>query len=207
MSKFLAIDTSSRYLNVLVRNEQKTAQRFLPECAMKHSVLLSDEIDKAFGEAELTPSECDFFAAVTGPGSFTGIRIGIATVKGFALATAKPLVAVTSFDLIAYNVADENFYVVIDAAHSHYYVCGYGKDKKITLEPCYLSEERVKELKYSLYGFENLVFENYTRLKPERCLTVAVEALESRLSREMTALYVRKSQAEENLNANKRVEI
>jgi len=207
MNKYLAIDTSSGYLNVFVRNGKKRVCRFLPDCAMRHSVVLAGETDKAFEEAGLKPADCDFFAAVTGPGSFTGIRIGVATVKGFALAADKPLVSVTSFDLAAYNVTDENFYVVIDAAHSHYYVCGYGKDKKITLAPCYLSENQVKELKFPLYGFENLPLENYTALSVKDCLPVAVEALKGNLSHGMQALYVRKSQAEENLGASKRVEI
>lgn len=202
MNNFLAIDTSSRYLTVLAKKGEKTVLKHLPDCAMQHSVILMGEIEKALSECSLEPAECDFFAAVTGPGSFTGIRIGIATVKGFAVALDKPLLSITSFDLIAYNVADENFYVIIDAAHSHYYVCGYGKDKNITLAPCYLSEEQVSALEYPLYGFENLPFENYTKLDVKSCIAPAISLNDTHLSREMQALYVRKSQAEEAHNGN-----
>ena len=147
MSNFLAIDTSSRYLTVLAQKGKKQVLRHMSECAMKHSQILMDEIDAALSEAELKPEECDFFAAVTGPGSFTGIRIGIATVKGFALATDKPLLAVTAFDLIAYNVADENFCVVIDAGRNSYYVGTYlGGAKSYD----YLTEEQVKNLNKKL---------------------------------------------------------
>lgn len=198
----MAIDTSSRYLTVLAQKNGKRVLRHLPECAMQHSVILMDEIDGAMTEAELTPAECDFFAAVTGPGSFTGIRIGIAAAKGFALAADKPLLSITSFDLIAYNVTDENFYVVIDAAHSHYYVCGYGADKKITLEPCYLDEKSVNALSFPLFGFEDLPLNNYRRLDVKNCLPPAICLNETRLSRDMQALYVRKSQAEEARNGN-----
>lgn len=197
MSNFLAIDASSRHLTVLAVKGDKKVLRHIPDCAMKHSVILMDEIDKALSEAELNPSECDFFCAVTGPGSFTGIRIGIATAKGFALGADKPLLSVTSFALIAYNVNSENFYTVIDAAHGHYYVCGYGKDKKITLEPCYMSAEQVLSLPHPLYGFEQLPLLNYTRLNASECLFNAVRLNEGMLSSEMSALYVRKSQAEE----------
>ena len=197
MSNFLAIDTSSRYLTVLAVRGEKVILNHIPDCAMKHSVILMDEIDNALKQAELSPAECDFFCAVTGPGSFTGIRIGIATAKGFALGADKPLLSITSFDLLAYNVTDENFYTVIDAAHGHYYVCGYGKDKTITLQPAYLSGEQVSDLEYPLYGFEDLPLSNYTRLDAGKWLYPAVRLNEGKTSHSMSALYVRKSQAEE----------
>ncbi len=197
MSNFLAIDTSSRYLSVLAVKGDKRTLRHIPECAMKHSVILMDETDKAFKEVGLIPAECDFFAAVTGPGSFTGIRIGISTAKGFALAADKPLLSITSFDLIAYNVNSEKFYVVIDAAHDHYYVCGYKKDKSVITEPSYMDYESVAALDAPLYGFEDLAFGNYTRLDAGSCLYPATCLNEDKKSSEMRALYVRKSQAEE----------
>ena len=145
MSNFLGIDTSSRYLTVLAVKGDKVAVRHLPDCAMQHSVVLMDEIDRAFKEADLTPNECDFFCAVTGPGSFTGIRIGISAVKGFSVGADKPMLGLTSFDLIAYNIKDEKFYTVIDAMHGSYYVCGYS-DGGAILPPSYMSGEQVKNL-------------------------------------------------------------
>lgn len=194
MSNFLAIDTSSRYLTVLAQKGNRQVLRHLSECAMKHSQILMDEIDSALSEAQLKPDECDFFAAVTGPGSFTGIRIGIATVKGFALATGKPLLGVTAFDMIAYNVEDKNFCVVIDAGRNYYYVGTYSDGKN---EYCYLSEEEVKNLKKRLYGFEDLPFENYIKLDVKYCLPPAICLNERNFSKNIQALYVRKSQAEE----------
>lgn len=197
MSNFLGLDTSSRYLTVIARRGERVAVRHIEDCAMRHSVVLMGEIKKALEEVDLKPEECDFFAAVTGPGSFTGIRIGIATAKGFATAVDKPLLSITSFELLAYNVADDNFYTVIDAAHSHYYVCGFGKGKAVTLNPCYLSQEEVEKLEFPLYGFEDLPLKNYTRLEVKNCLYPAICGSNARLSRKMQALYVRKSQAEE----------
>lgn len=197
MNNFLAVDTSSRYLTVCARNGEKTAVRHIPQCAMKHSVILMEEIDKALTEIDLAPSSCDFFAAVTGPGSFTGIRIGIAVAKGFAAAAQKPLVSVTSFDLIAYNVEDENFLVVIDAARSHYYTCAYGRGRQIIGVPAYLSENDVKSLGLPMYGFEDLPFENYRKINAGDCLYKAVLSCRERADGNMRALYVRKSQAEE----------
>lgn len=205
MTDFLAIDTSSRHLTVYAQKGDKSVLRHIPDCAMQHSVVLMDEIDKALTEINLTPQECGFFAAVTGPGSFTGIRIGIATVKGFALAASKPLKSLTAFDLIAYNVNSKKSFVVIDAAHAHYYVCGY-EDGKVCFNPSYLSEAEVAALPAPLFGFEDLPFENYTRLEVKNCLTQAALKCAD-LSEDMHALYVRKSQAEEALCESKKVGI
>lgn len=194
MSNYLAVDCSSRYLTVVAKKGENLIVKHLADCAMKHSHIIMDEIDRAFKEADLTPAECDFFCAVTGPGSFTGIRIGISTIKGLALGANKPLLGLTTFDMLAYNVNSENFCVVIDAAHAHFYAKGYGKS---AFEPAYLSLSEVQSLECPLYGFEELPLENYTRLKEELCLPHAVELHKGNLSQDITALYVRKSQAEE----------
>ena len=194
MSNYLAIDASSRYLTVVAKKGENLIVRHLSDCAMKHSVIIMDEVDAAFKEANLTPAECDFFCAVTGPGSFTGIRIGISTIKGLALGAEKPLLGITSFDLIAYNVNNENFCVVIDAAHSHFYVKGDGEKG---CAPAYLSLEEVEGLNCPLYGFEDLSLKNYTKLNIKDCLPVAIEKSDGNLSEDIAALYVRKSQAEE----------
>ncbi|MDE6869002.1 MAG: tRNA (adenosine(37)-N6)-threonylcarbamoyltransferase complex dimerization subunit type 1 TsaB [Clostridia bacterium] len=195
MSNFLAIDTSSRYLTVLARKGDKKKLVHLKDCAMKHSCVLMGEIQRAMDAVGLKPDECDFFCAVTGPGSFTGIRIGVATAKGFAVGADKPVRAVTTFDLIAYNVNSENFYTVIDAAHGYYYVCGYGGGK-ITMPPSYISRSEVEKLS-PLFGTEDLDLENYTRLNAGDCLESAVNGSRDTEISELRALYVRKSQAEE----------
>ena len=196
-SNFLVIDASSRYLTVAAQKGVKSVVRHIPDCAMQHSVILMEEVERAFAEADLTPAECDFFGAVTGPGSFTGIRIGISTAKGLALGANKPLMGLTAFRLFAYNIDSDNFCVVIDAAHSHFYAQGFGKT---AFPPAYLSLDEIKALGCPLFGFEDLPFPYYTKLNPKDCLLPAVlKSLKApdALSEEISALYVRKSQAEE----------
>ncbi|MGN0818316.1 MAG: tRNA (adenosine(37)-N6)-threonylcarbamoyltransferase complex dimerization subunit type 1 TsaB [Candidatus Coproplasma sp.] len=198
MSNFLAVDTSSRHLTVIAVKGDKIIKIFEPDCALNHSVRLMDAVDAAFNEADLIPAQCDFFAAVTGPGSFTGIRIGVSAVKGFALATGKKTLGVTSFDLIAYNVnCREKFLTIIDAAHGYLYCCGYNADRSVFMPPCYLSREDAQGYGLPFYGFESLDLPNYTRLDAGDCLYGAVKALEGDVSDDISALYVRKSQAEE----------
>lgn len=195
MSNFLAVDTSSKYLTVVAVKGNDRAVSFLPDCAMQHSVLLMDEVEKTLEKAGLTPSECDFFAAVTGPGSFTGIRIGISCVKGFAVALNKKCLGVTSFDVIAYNVNSQVPYLVaIDAAHDYYYVCGYDAQGSCDMTPRYISRQSLIELNRPVYGFENLDLPNYTAVGVSEKLDEAVLAY---AKEGVSALYVRKSQAEE----------
>lgn len=195
MSNFLAVDTSSKHLTVVAVKGDKREINFIPDCAMRHSVLLMDEIERTLNKVGLTPKECDFFVAVTGPGSFTGIRIGISCVKGFATALNKKCLGVTSFDLIAYNVKSSMPYAVaIDAAHGYYYICGYGAQGVCDIQPCYISKEALMGLNRPIYGFEELNLEGYTKVDIGSCLAPAALGC---AKEGVYALYVRKSQAEE----------
>lgn len=194
MSKFLAVDCTSSYLNVAAVNGGEECVRYIEDCAMHHSVEVMAAVDAALEGAHLTPAECEFIAAVVGPGSFTGIRIGISTVKGLALGAGVPAAGVTSFDMVAYNVNSKNFYVAIDAAHNHYYIKGYGQNYT---EPLYLDYEKVCALNAPIYGFENLCLPRYTRLFVKDLLIPAVKKSEGGNLQTPAALYVRKSQAEE----------
>ena len=200
MSNFLAVDTSSRYLTVIAVKGETVEKSFIENCALNHSVVLMDEIERTLSRAQLTSAECDYFAAVTGPGSFTGIRIGISCIKGFALATGKRAAGVTTFEMLSYNVNSDCPYVVaIDAAHGNFYACGYKASGVCDIQPQFLKKEQVEKLNRPVFGFEELDFENYTRLKVEDCLLHAVRFFCEKKGRRggMEALYVKKSQAEE----------
>ena len=110
------------------------------------------------------------------------------------MGAGKPLLGITSFDLIAYNVNSENFCVVIDAAHSHFYAKGYGKNE---FSPSYLSIDEVEKLDCPKYGFEDLPLNNYHKVDVKNCLPAAIDRAKGNLSADIAALYVRKSQAEE----------
>ncbi len=206
MKNFLAIDTSSDHLTALAVKDGKAFSVFLPDCAMKHSVSFMGAVEGALEKAELKLDECDFFAAVVGAGSFTGIRIGISAMKGFALATGKPSLPVTSFDVIAYNGVDEQgkTLCLVNALHDCYYACGY-ENGKVVLSPCYLTEEEVIALVgegYSLKATASLPIAEKVAVEivdPVSGLLNAVRAKETENGfGELVALYVRKSSAEIN---------
>ena len=71
----------------------------------KRSERLWAEIDSLLGEAGLKINDIDLFSVCTGPGGFTGLRVGIAAIKGFALANQKRVVGVTSLEAVAFLAA------------------------------------------------------------------------------------------------------
>ena len=208
MKNFLAVDTSSDYLTVIAVKDGKTTSTYIPDCAMRHSVTLMNAVDETLKHAELTLSECDFFAVSVGAGSFTGIRIGISAVKGFALACQKPTLPVTSFDVVAYNSVEAGKRLcLINALHDAYYVCGYD-GLEICYPPAYVTEEEVLKLcseGYALVACSAMPVGEKAELKivsPETGLLKAVQGKSDGDNfGELVALYVRKSSAELNLNA------
>ena len=204
---FLAVDTSGNYMSVVAVKDGKIFSTFLPDCAMKHSVNVMPCIEETLKKADMRITDCDFFSAVVGAGSFTGIRIGVSVMKGFALATGKPTLPVTSFDTIAYNAVDagEKKLCLVDALHDCYYVCGYDKGE-ITLAPAFLTEEEVLALAnegYTLCAYGELAIAQKRKVMPIDPIVGLFSAVENAVKKnafgELTALYVRKSSAEENL--------
>lgn len=200
---YLAIDTSGEYLTVIAKHGERTERVFRPDCLAKHSVVLMDEIDGVLSRAQMTAAECDFFAVVVGPGSFTGIRIGIATVKGLAFAAGKQVLPVTSLDGIAYSVEDAPVLALVDAGHGAVYACAYEKDKSVAVPPAYRTGEEASELANTFlpYAHKALSFGGKEAKIADVCLGLerAVEAKKDALAdaAELAALYLRKSSAEE----------
>lgn len=183
---------------MLAHNGEKTVTVYERDCALKHSVLVMEKIDEALSRANLTPNECDFFAAVVGPGSFTGIRIGIATVKGLCMACGKPAVAVTSFDCIAYAKEWESVLALVDAGHGYVYACAYEKGKAVE-EPRYRSKEEVLDLYRGIaFAAAEPVPVEYEEANPAEGLLKAILQKPKQDAKDLTALYVRRSSAEEN---------
>lgn len=210
--KFLAIDTANEYLTVLAYCDGQVVSSYLPDCAMRHSTALMNEVECVLSRAQCSLDDCDFFAAVVGAGSFTGIRIGVSAAKGFCLACEKPSLPVTSFELCAYNALErgEKTLCIVNALHDAYYVCGFGKEGEELLAPAYLTESEVLALVETGYALRTLGKGECTLniakkapvvvCDPEEGLLRAVlaKAQKGKFGR-LDALYVRKSSAELNL--------
>jgi tRNA threonylcarbamoyladenosine biosynthesis protein TsaB len=133
--KILALDTSSKFLSLVVAEDSKIlsqTHRFLDR---KHSLQLVPLIERILKKAKLTLKKIDGFCVGKGPGSFTGLRIGITCIKGLAFVLQKPIVAIPSLDILAQNARkfkieknkDSHLQVcpIIDAKQNKVYACLY----------------------------------------------------------------------------------
>ena len=136
--KILAIDTSSKICSVTISEDDKTLINLSNDDEKTHSVKLMPMVDVAFKNTGLSLDDIQLLGCCIGPGSFTGIRIGIATIKAFSDVKNIPVVGVTSLESLAYNIKDiatETDLVcsLIDAKNNNVY-CGLYQFKN-TLDP------------------------------------------------------------------------
>jgi len=99
--KLLLVDTSGPVCGVAILDGAAVRYSCAVTNKMTHSVNLLPMIDAAFASTGLTIDDMDRLAVVTGPGSFTGVRIGVSTVKGLAHGANKPCVAVDALECMA----------------------------------------------------------------------------------------------------------
>jgi len=138
----LGIDTSSNYLNVVLGEDGGLIAAASLNIPRKHIANIIRVLDNMFEKSDLTIKDVDLFVVVKGPGSFTGIRIAVTAVKGFAAALDKNVVSVTSLDVLAqnaFNTEREYIYPVLDAVRGNVYSACYFKEKgKITRRSGYM---------------------------------------------------------------------
>ena len=100
----LAVDTSGPVAGVAVLRDGEIAYEGAAVNRLTHSVNLMPMIEEALGRAGLDISDIDYYAAVTGPGSFTGVRIGVSAVKGMAHGAHRPCIGVDALEALAAGV-------------------------------------------------------------------------------------------------------
>ena len=207
--KYLAIDTSGEHLTVIVKNGEEEFVFYNENTFSKHSLTLMPKIEEMLIDAKISLDELDFLACVVGPGSFTGIRIGVSTIKALCFAKNKPCLKITTFDTLAYdNVVSGKILALVDAKHDNFYACGFD-GTTVSILPCFINKEKVLELKneYALVSFTDLSLDN---LKANR-VTGLISAIENKKGEvtynlyELEPLYCKKSQAEEENDAKNRL--
>lgn len=102
--KILAIDSSGMVASVAVLTDTKLLGEYTINYKKTHSQTLLPMIDRVVSFLEMDLKEVDAIAVTTGPGSFTGLRIGVATAKGLAQALDKPIIEVPTLEGLAYNM-------------------------------------------------------------------------------------------------------
>ena len=197
----LAVDTSGEHLTVAYISDDNVVSEFYENISLRHSITLMPTIEKVLNKAGVLVSDIDVFASVLGPGSFTGIRIGVSTMKALSYANDKKVLPLTSFDVLAYNKQNGKNLAVIDARRDNFYVQGY-EGNSVVLSPRFISKEEVLKLReFNVLSSTDTTFvKGNCNLEKGLINAVKCNIDKATFDREtLVPLYVRKSQAEEGL--------
>ncbi len=153
--KIFGIDTTGESMSVALTDGDALLCEVFADIGKKHSQTLMEVADEVFRLVGHTPQRVDAFAVAAGPGSFTGIRIGVAAVSALAYAAGKPVFAVNTLDALLENAAHcAAACAVMDARRGEVYAkarCG----NETVVDECAMPLEDLLE---KLASCENVVF-------------------------------------------------
>ena len=138
--KILGIDTTTKFLCLGIYDNSKIYE-FNLEVGVRLSSLLSVTIKRVQDALDWKAGDVDYFACGLGPGSFTGVRVGLATIKGMSWALNKPVIGISTLDILARNVRDKSRQIVpmVDAKRNLIYSSVYrNKNGQLTRIKPYL---------------------------------------------------------------------
>jgi tRNA threonylcarbamoyladenosine biosynthesis protein TsaB len=141
-----------------LKNSEVVGEVFV-NLKINHSPMLLPVIEMLCVASGMKLDEVDLFVCTIGPGSFTGVRIGVSTVKGFALAAGKPVVGVSTLDALAMNLLGSPVKIcpMLDARKNHVYTALYGTDGDNQIEK--INGERDTEIREFLRTIdEDVIF-------------------------------------------------
>lgn len=144
----LFIDTSNDELMVAVLEDDKLLSKKTKKCKNEHSIYTVKYIDDILKELKLNPSDIDNILVVNGPGSFTGLRIGVSIAKTYAYLLNKNVYQVSSLRALALSVDNNIAISIIDAKNNNYYVGIYDRfDNSVTYETFTTKEDVIEKIK------------------------------------------------------------
>ncbi|MBN1828374.1 MAG: tRNA (adenosine(37)-N6)-threonylcarbamoyltransferase complex dimerization subunit type 1 TsaB [Deltaproteobacteria bacterium] len=133
----LAIDTALRSASAALLEDQEIRAEVFIDSGKRQGECILDAVDEVLRHGRLDLSAIELFCYTAGPGSFTGLRIGAATVKGFAMTTKKPAVGVSTLDVLAMNLAGTAGAIcsLVDARKNEVYAALYeGRPGKLPVK-------------------------------------------------------------------------
>jgi len=125
--KILAMDTSSLVVSVAVMDNGVLLGEYTLNHSQTHSQKLVPAIKEMLANLELVPADIDLYAVSKGPGSFTGLRIGVVTAKAMAYAFNKPVIGIPTLDVLAHNISFCQHIIcpIMDARNNQVYTALY----------------------------------------------------------------------------------
>lgn len=207
----LAIDTTGKTAHVVCKSGQNISQI---DVVGAFSEQIMGAIDAVLEKSNLDLSQIDCFGVATGPGSFTGIRIGMAVIKGFLCAQNSKCVAVNSFEPIAYNVKENDFVVLLDSSNAEHYYAIFVNGQVAEMGHSTLDSIKsyANQKGYNIYfsSEQSEVFGNEAGLKMARqsqnsflsAILKKVDSQQFLSAKDLSPIYIKLSQAEIGLEQN-----
>lgn len=157
--KILAVDTSAVSASVAVTEDEKILSSFSVNAGLTHSRTLLPMIDAVLTDSETDLDSIDFFSVSAGPGSFTGIRIGIAAVKGLCDAKGKRCLPVSTLEGLAYNLLGQDVIAccVMDARRKQVYTALFDMEGEKVTRLCEDKAVSIDELGKELAAYQKKI--------------------------------------------------
>ena len=144
--RYLYLDTSSSFLYAGIIEDGKLIDSITEEMASDLSKISLLKISEMFNSHNLKPNDIDKILVVNGPGSFTGIRVGITIAKTYAWGLKKDITTVTSLEAMAISSNFKGYKVpLIDARRGYVYGAIFDEDNNEVFKACHISLEELKE--------------------------------------------------------------
>lgn len=138
------IDTTSKYLYTGIVKDNKLVSEVKKDLGKDLSIYAVDEVNKMFKEANIEPKDVNKIIVVNGPGSFTGIRIGVTLAKIFAWSLGIEITTITSLEAMSKSIKTNKMIVpIINARREACYAAIYDNNK-VVLDGSYLTIEKLK---------------------------------------------------------------
>ncbi|MEE2996990.1 MAG: tRNA (adenosine(37)-N6)-threonylcarbamoyltransferase complex dimerization subunit type 1 TsaB [Pseudomonadota bacterium] len=171
MRKILSIDTSADFCAVAIVRDGSPLANESVSMFRGHAEALIPMVQKVCADACTSPSDIDLIGVTIGPGSFTGVRTGIAAARGFALAADCPAVGVSSLHTAAASIASNGLHpilVVLDTRRADYFVQLFGPETTPINAPSVMDAGGISGLiqRYHPFVIGNAV----SRLLEEQCI-------------------------------------
>ena len=147
--KILAVDSSSVTASVAITENGKVLAENFINNGLTHSHTLMPMVEKTINESGISVKDIDLFAITHGPGSFTGVRIGIASIKGMADALDKKCLPISTLEAIAEPLKNEDVIAcaVMDARCNQVYTAIFNNGERLCDDKAVLIDELGEELK------------------------------------------------------------
>lgn len=152
--KILAVDTSATAASVAVMSDSKLLAASFTNTGLTHSQTLMPMVEGTLRGANTDIDEIDLFAVNNGPGSFTGVRIGVAAVKGMAHISEKKCIEISTLESLAYNLVDTDCIAVcaMDARCNQVYTALFRCENGTVTRMCEDKAVLISELEEDIKG-------------------------------------------------------